>query len=654
MDLSALGIPNNKIEQFKKAGISSIEELAHFYPRKYEDFRKTVPIKDLELHIGETVAFIGKITYVKRGVGYVTAQVEDNVGNYTYVTWFNQMYLFNTLHEYDEYVFYGKISMNWKLGMADMTSPVFFSNDPIDFGKILPVYKKIKGMSYDYLVKNIAHAAGLLIADNSLEDPIPKEVLDMAKAPELKRFLVMVHQPQDDKELAAVEARKLVNELYPFSVKMTERRLRASMNSSYVVHKSNDFEQYIKSLPFELTPDQMAAISKISEAVRSGKRADILVQGDVGCGKTIVAMSAAVLMAENGYQTAVMAPTTVLAEQHYQEFQKYLQPAGIKVVMLSSGMKKKERDVVLSEIACGKAQIVVGTHAVISKDVTFNALALTIVDEEHRFGVNQRQLLREKASSGVHSISMTATPIPRTLAIALYGKNTQVLNITTMPKGRKPVVTVAHSNMEKVFEAMNRQVSAGHQCYLVCPMIDDSDSDALAGVESVDTVFRKLKTWLEGNSPSVTIDRITGDIKPETIRSRLNAFATGKTKILVSTTIVEVGVNVPNATVMVISNAERFGLAQLHQLRGRVGRGNSQSYCVLLTKKKTERIKAMIDTTNGFEISQKDFELRGSGDIIGTKQHGIDKYITLMLQHPELYNQFCQYAEKSIKIEKIA
>lgn len=645
MELAMLGIPNNKIEQFKKAGISSIEELAHFYPKRYEDFRKTVPIEDLDRHIGETIAFVGKITHLKRGVGYVSAQVEDEKGNYTYVTWFNQMYLYTTLRENDEYVFYGKISMNWKVIRAEMTSPVFYSNDPLDFGKILPVYKKIKGMSYDYLVKNIAHAAGILIADTSLTDPIPDEVLKMVGAPELKRFLVMVHQPQDESELKAVEARKVVDELYPFSVKMTERRLKASMRSLYIARSTELLKQYIASLPFKLTPDQLEAINRIAETVQNGKRADILVQGDVGCGKTIVAISASVLMSENNYQTAVMAPTTVLAEQHYQEFKKYLEPVGIHVVLLTSGMKKKERDVALSKIESGEAQVVVGTHSVISQDVIFKALAMTIVDEEHRFGVNQRQLLREKANSGVHSISMTATPIPRTLAITLYGENTQVLNITTMPAGRKPIVTVAHSDYTKVFAAMNRQVLAGHQCYLVCPMIDDSDNEALANVESVDAVFKKLKTWLEENNPTVTVDRITGDIKSETIRSRLNAFSSGKTKILVSTTIVEVGVNVPNATVMVISNAERFGLAQLHQLRGRVGRGEHQSYCVLISKKMTARIQAMTETTNGFEIAQRDFELRGSGDVVGTRQHGDDRCVNLMLQYPEVYKKFCQYAE---------
>ena len=249
MDLSMLEIPNNKVEQFKKAGISSIEELAHFYPKKYKDFRKTIPIQDLDRHIGEMVAFVGKITQLKRGVGYVNAQVEDENGNCTYVTWFNQMYLYTTLHTNDKYVFYGKISMNWKVARPEMTTPIFYSNNPIDFGKILPVYKKIKGMSYDYLVKNITRAASILIDDATLEDPIPDEVLKMAYAPDLKRFLVMVHQPQNEDELRAIEARKVVDELYPFSAKMTERRLKASMRSMCVARSTELLKQYIASLP---------------------------------------------------------------------------------------------------------------------------------------------------------------------------------------------------------------------------------------------------------------------------------------------------------------------------------------------------------------------------------------------------------------------
>lgn len=653
MELTELQIPKSKMEQFERAGITSIEELARYYPRKYEDFRQTVNIENLEDHIGENVAFVGVIMELVKGVQYVTAQVEDGRGNLTYVTWFNQMHLYNLLKKNVKYVFYGKVYYNLKLRKPAMSSPVFYSNNPFDFGKILPIYKKIKGMSYEYLTMCIEKAVSLLIANKSLvKDDVPDEVLKMVNAPALLRFLVVVHQPRDDADLKMIEARKLVDELYPFAYKMTQRRLSACSESNIVVRKSEGFYKFIDSLPFSLTDDQKSVLYRLLSITQSGKRADALIQGDVGCGKTIVAIALSVLMAENGYQTAVMAPTTVLAEQHFQEFQKYLAPFGIKVVSLAAKQKKRERDAVLQQLADGEAAVIVGTHSVISNDVIFAKLGLTIIDEEHRFGVEQRQRLREKAKDGVHSVSMTATPIPRTLALALYGENTEVLNITTLPTGRKPVMTVINSNYEKVFAGLTREVHNGHQCYIVCPMIDDSDSDAMADVESVDTVFKKLKIWLSKNKQNIVIDKVTGDLKPDTIRQRLNSFASGKTKILVSTTIIEVGVNVPNATVMVISNAERFGLATLHQLRGRVGRSDMQSYCVLLTKKVTQRIRAMRETSDGFAIAQKDLELRGSGNIVGVKQHGFENCVTLMLQNQGLYNSMCDYAAQSLTTRK--
>ena len=648
MELSYLQIPNNKIEQLKRAGINSIEELARFYPKRYEDFRKTVDIADLEEHIDENVAMVGRITAIIKGVQYVTAQVEDDSGNFTYVTWFNQMHLASILRKGERYVFFGKIFYNLKLRKASMTSPVFYSNNPLDFGKILPVYKKIKGMSYDYLTHCIERAVSLLIANKNLRDEIPKEVLAMHSAPELKKFLVIVHQPNTDEDLQMVKNRLVLDELYPFAYKMTERKLSAVTMSAYVAHKDALTERFVAGLPFTITDDQRRVLDRAKSVAKSGRRVDALVQGDVSCGKTIVAIALSVLMAENGYQTAVMAPTTVLAEQHCKEFQKYLAPMGIEVVALDSKAKKKERDATLSKIADGSAAVVVGTHSVISDDVQFKNLAMTVIDEEHRFGVEQRQKLRSKARNGVHSVSMTATPIPRTLALTLYGESTEVMNITTMPSGRKPVMTVVNSSYEKVFEGLGRQVKAGHQCYIVCPMIDVADNDAMADVESVDAVYKKLKAWVEKNKLDIPVDRVTGDLKPDTIKQRLQAFSSGKTKILISTTIVEVGVNVPNATVMVISNAERFGLATLHQLRGRVGRSDIQSFCVLLTKKATPRIRAMLETNNGFEISQRDLELRGSGNIVGVKQHGFDGCVTLMLQYPDLYNRLCRFAEERI------
>lgn len=647
-DLFLLEIPKNKIEQLNKAGINSLQELATYYPRKYEDFRHVVDIADLEQYVGQSVAFAGTITAVIQGVHYVTAQVEDGHGGLTYVTWFNQMHLYRLLRKNDKYVFFGKIYYNFKVQKATMTAPVFYSNNPVDFGKILPIYKKVQGMSYDYLVKCIEKAVSYMIV-NHIEDPVPYEARALLGAPSFIRYLTIVHHPQDDDDLNQIRARQVVDALYPFAYKMTAQRLAAVTDSPFIANHDEKLQAFISSLPYKLTDDQRSVLTTLCGKAKAGERINALIQGDVGCGKTVVAIALAVLMAENGYQVAVMAPTTILADQHYHEFANYATPLGIKVVSFASKMSSRTRAKTLSDIANGTAAIVVGTHSILSDECQFKRLGMAIVDEEHRFGVEQRQRLRNKAKFGVHCVSMTATPIPRTLALALYGDSTEVLNIKTMPAGRKPVITVAQKNLEKVFAGLARQVAAGHQCYIVCPMIEDSDSGPMANVESVDTVYDKLKKWLDDNHQNIAVEKATGGLKPETIAQRLKSFADGRTQILISTTIVEVGVNVPNATVMVVVNAERFGLATLHQLRGRVGRGNDQGYCVLLASKMTPRIATMVRTCDGFEISQEDLRLRGSGNMVGEAQHGFELCVTLMLQYPDLYKDFCQYAVRQIE-----
>lgn len=653
MDLSVLKIPEKKQKQLLDSGIETIEQLARLYPRKYEDFREITPMSELRFYEGENAAVVGTIAKVEGKRGVVAALVDDDNGTRIHVRWFNQAYLVDALREGQKYVFYGKVSWDSWLGCFGITSPAFFSDNPADFGKILPVYKKVRGMSQEYLSRCIEQAAGLLIANPELlEDPVPEVIRRKVGVPDMFSFLTKVHKPENEIDLQSAQARIELEILYPFAAKMAERRITGRSNTEYVVHHSERMRRFCETLPYPLTSDQAGAIQAILEVVQSGKRADALLQGDVGCGKTTVAMALSVLFAENGYQTAVMAPTSILAMQHFREFQKWLTPLGIRVELLSSGMKKRERDALLSRIVSGESQVVVGTHAVIAEGVDFHELALTIVDEEHRFGVRHRDALREKAKAGVHSVNMTATPIPRTLSLALYGENTMVLNIKTMPGGRKKVVTVSHSDQQKVFAAMARQVKAGHQCYIVCPLVDESDSEAMAEVSSVDKTHREVSDWFSANMPGVVVDKITGGLKQETIEKRLEEFSSGQTSVLVSTTIVEVGVNVPNATVMVISNAERFGLAQMHQLRGRVGRGDAQSYCVLLTKKMTPRIQAMLDTADGFEIAQKDLALRGCGSLTGTRQHGYDTAVEAMLRHPDWYKLICDHEEQRYRQDK--
>ena len=639
MDLSLLEIPENKIGQLKKKGFETIEDLAAFYPRKYNDFRTIVKIDQLWEYVGKVVSIIGKIVSINDGFKALKATVRDGSYKAIDIVWFNQRYMGKRLFTHRQYVFCGKVQYNPQYDTFTIIAPMFFSDDPTQFHKIAPVYPKIKGMSAEYLESCIEKAVGLMIADDDPHDYMEPVVRERLEVPEYKKFLTMVHSPQTDEDLELSKRRIVCDELFPFVMKLGEKKYEFVAKTQYKASKQSVMESFIKSLPFPLTKDQDTAIHTLTTKMMAGERIETLVQGDVGCGKTAIATALAVAAVENGYQAAIMCPTAVLAEQHYKSMSEQLAPFGITVELLTSGLTAKAKRKVLSAIKDGTAQIIVGTHAVIAKDVIFNKLALTVVDEEHRFGVEQRDALAEKAKAGVHNISMTATPIPRTIASAVYGENTEIINVHSMPSGRKPVKTIVYGNEEKVYASMYNQIRAGHQCYVVCPLIEESDSETLAGVESVEETYNKMSKWFE-KYPAVSIKMINGNMKPTDVKEAISAFSNGDCHIIISTTIIEVGVNVPNATVIIVKNAERFGLAQLHQLRGRVGRGDAQSYCVLLSNQKTNpRLLAMAETTDGFEIARKDLELRGTGDIVGTKQSGIDKDVNLMLEYPELYKK---------------
>ena len=448
----------------------------------------------------------------------------------------------------------------------------------------------------------------------------------------------LAHLPESMEDVERAQRRVLVDNMYPFCREMEMKRMQAAAESPFVPLAAFEAMEQIRAfLLYQLTEDQKNALRRMLHEMKTGKRLDVLLQGDVGCGKTIVAIILAACMSKSGYQTAVVCPTSVLAGQHLQAFRSLLGKLDIKVAYLQGGMKAAERKALLKEVKSGAAGVVIGTHALFSPDVEFKALGLMIIDEEHRFGVKQKEALRGKAAQGVHSVSMSATPIPRSIAVAMYGEGTEVVNIRTMPNGRKPVKTILYSNEEKVYQSMMNQISAGHQCYVICPLIEESDSDTLSDVDSVETTMQKMTAWF-GKFPQVQIEALTGEMKPEQMKTVINRFASGQTHILVSTTVVEVGVNVPNATVMLIKNAERFGLAQLHQLRGRVGRSDLQSYCVLLSDKTdNERLNTMTATNDGFAIAQKDLELRGTGQVLGVRQSGFDQCVDDMLKNPELY-----------------
>jgi ATP-dependent DNA helicase RecG len=452
-----------------------------------------------------------------------------------------------------------------------------------------------------------------------------------------------IHQPRTFEDIARAERRIIFDNLFEMAFKMCYDNSQKSKVTDISCPNANTVKEFLNSLPFSLTDGeggQLSVVRSIYKKMRAGKRTSSLVQGDVGCGKTMVALLLMLIMAENGYQSVLMAPTNILAKQHYEEFTSRLAMFPfIKTVLVNGSMKKKEKEKAINAIKSGEANIIVGTHAVISKDIEFKNLALSIVDEEHRFGVAQRRLLNEKTSGSIHTVTMSATPIPRSLGMSIYGEDTDIYNITQMPAGRKKIVTVIETEIKKNYDFIAREIKKGRQAYVICPLINESDSERLVGVDSVVETEKELRDYFKHNS-EIKIGVINGKMKSSEVATEIQKFKDLEYNIIVSTTIVEVGVNVPNSTVILIKNSERFGLAQLHQLRGRVGRGNHQSYCLLSTPKEdVERLEIMTQTNNGFVIAERDLELRGMGDFIGTSQTGDFKNVMLMLANKSLYEE---------------
>lgn len=647
MQLTDIGITPRKASQFAAKGICTVQDLLMFYPTKYLDFRNPISLADGKQYAGQHVAVRGQVvsTRVINGKHFMLRLSDGN--NFCSVFWFNQSYRARQFSVGQMLAVGGIASWSDEYKSMTISVPDFVSCDLQTAFCIKPIYRKIKGMSDEYLLDAIALA--LPYIRKCVSDPLTEEQRNALRVPELARCVRMAHAPQDETDIMLSRRRRAVDVLYPFCYGLEVKKAEAAKVSPFRIKDAAAVVRKAQNeLPFELTEDQNKAVRHVLEEMQLGNRVDALVQGDVGCGKTVVAQIAALGMAMNGYQCAVMCPTLVLAGQHYDDFTNFLAKFEYTAVFLHGGMKVREEKAALAKIASGEANVVVGTHSIFSDKVKFKKLGLTIVDEEHRFGVEQREGLKQKAKEGVHNISMSATPIPRTLATTLYGEGTEIVNIHTMPAGRKPVKTIVWSNENTCMESVYKQIKQGHQCYVICPLIEDSDSDTLAGVESVETTAQNLKAWF-AKYPGVRIEAISGDMKAKDVQAGIDKFAAGSADILISTTIVEVGVNVPNSTVIVIKNAERFGLAQLHQLRGRVGRSSFQSYCVLLSQdKENERLQTMAATTDGFKIAEKDLELRGTGQILGVKQSGKDMYMETMLKYPKLYKEIRTQASKDV------
>ena len=649
MELDVLGVTPKKKKQFESRGINSVEDLLQYLPKAYRDYRSFTGI----LPHDQVSVLLGTVVFCERRAGngrqFVTAicRIEPLNLELT-VRWFNMHWVYQEIKSladrHEKVIIAGKVDFDSRYGYG-LNQPEVFEAYNEKLLRIYPVYRSISGMSSSYLEDMMHKAISVGLADSEI---LPRDILDAAGEAGMPAALRFIHMPNSMEEAEQGRSRILFNDLLYFAIQNELNRNEVSAGSQYNIKTRSLLKKIMESLPFSLTQDQEKAVREMLSYAEAGRRINALVQGDVGCGKTIICTLMAAAFADSGYQSVIMAPTQVLARQHYDSISSMLAPFGIRTAFLDSSLKKRERDEVLQEIGNGSAQIIIGTHSCVGKDVVYKDLALAVVDEEHRFGVKQRTAIVEKAAKGVHSITMSATPIPRSLAQVIYGDNIQLHTVRSMPNGRKAVKTRVFRNQTGNMKFVLKEVQAGHQAYVVCPMIENNEK--VPGVKSVDQITKEYREFLEPQG--VRIGSLTGKTSKEETSEIINSFKDGKIDVLIATTVIEVGVNVPNATVMIITNAERFGLSSLHQLRGRVGRGDLQSYCVLQSDdespKGLARLQVLCDTTDGFQIAEADLAQRGAGDLLGTQQSGENKYVALMIANPDRYQYAIQVAKELI------
>ncbi len=648
MLLEEAGVAKRTVTALNKKKVYTVDDLLRCIPRKYLDYREIVPFSDA---VGKDCAIAGYIQSAGKKEGNGRPQqididlVEETSGQMVKIYYFGTPYIWEHICKliHKEVIVCGKIS-NGKFGYS-ITNPYRISDKELFHGTIVPVYSKMKGVSEDMLKKLIK----TYIKD--LSDPIEENVISRAKLFGYKEALQELHYPTNFERIQQARKRLAFNDLLFFSMQLQEDADKIGHNG-IKIDTVEETVNRLDKLPFQLTEDQAVTLNHIRDNMKSGVRTDALIQGDVGCGKTIVAFLSMSMMAENGYQSAIMAPTEILAHQHYDGFCKSFPDLASKAVFLSGSLKVKEKKEALSKIVAGEALFVIGTHSVISKNVMFYKLGLVITDEEHRFGTEQRDMLMEKGNEGVHIITMSATPIPRSIAAVMYGENKAIYEIKSMPDGRIPVQTAINNNQQKIFDFAEKQLKENRQIYVVCPLVDEAEEgSSSSGMDSVQDVYERYRLYFE------TIGYKTGKLFGKQDNSEkaanIKAFEENKVQILVSTTVVEVGVNVPNASLIIIHNAERFGLATMHQLRGRVGRGGGKSYCILKSDQRdNERLLTMVNTTDGFKIAEEDMKQRGIGDLIGTKQSGKTHNMDLMISYPNFYKAVKKYARWMLESQK--
>ena len=616
------GIGEQRAKSLEKLDIRTLRDLISYFPRAYEDRRTFKKVRDLaegeNACVEAMVAAPPTLSRIRQGLVLVKLRAVDETGALD-VTFFNQAYMQDNLREGETYTFFGRVEGTGR--RRAMANPLVEREGTRRMtGRIMPIYPLTAGISQAALVKAVEQ--GLAACRTLLPDPLPDPVRQAHQLCHVGYAYEQIHFPSSEEELAIARRRLVFEELFLLAIGLKGLRgLRDRLTCA--PWADTDLSDFYGALPFALTGAQRRTIREIQTDLSAGRPMNRLVQGDVGSGKTMVAAAAMVCAVRNGKQAALMAPTEILAEQHYRGLAPLLEKLGVRCALLTGATRAKERREVLAALAEGEVQAAIGTHALISPDVAYRALGLVVTDEQHRFGVGQRSALAAKGDRP-HLLVMSATPIPRTLALMIYG-DLDVSVIDELPPGRRAIDTFAvpGSYHPRVYRFLDKEIAAGRQAYMICSMVEENDQipdERKAATEYARTLQEKV-------FPHRTVACVHGRMKPREKDRVMSAFAAGEIQMLVSTTVVEVGVDVPNATVMVVEDADRFGLSQLHQLRGRVGRGKHQSYCILISDNRNEearaRLKVMTRTGDGFKIAEEDLRLRGPGDFFGRRQHGL-------------------------------
>ncbi len=616
LDITKLkGVGEKRGALFRRLGTPTVGDLLRLYPRAYEDWSKVLPIRDTQLNelavVKATVVKTPSEHRVRGGKLLYKTLVSDGETDLE-LTFFNNRYIPTLLRAGETYFFRGKVTGTFL--RRQMLSPEFFAESKNQ--AVVPIYPSTQGLTSRIIAGAVREALRLL--PETVNDPLPLPLREKYKLCHLGYALEHIHFPQSDQELETAKRRLVFEEFLVLQLGLM--RIKSGRRSPNLHTVSNRFPQgFAELLPFALTGAQKRAISEAIADMAGESPMNRLIQGDVGSGKTAVAAALCWTVVQSGMQAALMAPTEILAAQHFSSLSALLEPAGVKCALLTGSIKPKEKKALLAGLQSGEIQLAIGTHALLGEKVEFRDLGLVITDEQHRFGVNQRSALARKGASP-HLLVMSATPIPRTLALMVYG-DLDISILDELPPGRQKIDTylIDPSKRQRAFRYVQKHLDQGRQGYLICPLIEEDDGGSMSVSQ-----YAKL---VRGAFPGVPVESLHGKMKPAEKERAMAAFAAGEAKLLVSTTVVEVGVDVPNAVIMLIENAERYGLSQLHQLRGRIGRGKYKSTCILITDAQNEetlkRLKLFRDTSDGFQIAEADLKLRGPGDFFGQRQHGL-------------------------------